>query len=269
MSVLSEGCPSDALNVYGESAAEKAKQGRHNKMAIMLYEITKSKRDAEELNADIVKRQRELRNGRETDIVIDDIVRLSLDIRKEDHGIQVPGLMRRPLQNGLNHPSHQGLSRLQQQAIPQSSHSSGSGSSSKNSENARHIESVLSSIPKAREFWIESFEETTVVPIDRFLFALEMYNADEVTIPTIRLKEMDLQNFKMLLKFNPGLKSLFSTDEDEGILRLASNIFRPRGFCRYRGPVESILRFRTLSHTKHSCKNLLEYKLCFTRSCSS
>jgi hypothetical protein len=52
-------------------------------------------------------------------------------------------------------------------------------------------------------------DEDTMIPIDRFLFALEMYNDDRVKLPEIKLKEMDPGMFKTLLN-NPSMKALFS-----------------------------------------------------------
>jgi len=66
--------------------------------------------------------------------------------------------------------------------------------------------------PLAAEFWEDNFDNLTVVAIDRFMFALEMFNDDQVKLPAIKLDEMDINMFKSMMG-NKAIKQLFSKKE--------------------------------------------------------
>lgn len=55
----------------------------------------------------------------------------------------------------------------------------------------RFLDAIRAEYPDAYDFWIESFGHEHIIPIDRFNFALELYNADRTKLPRIRLREMD------------------------------------------------------------------------------
>jgi hypothetical protein len=67
------------------------------------------------------------------------------------------------------------------------------------SSNQTKLREIKQKCEPAYNFWVESFgEDTVLVPIERFLFALEMFNADRIQLPPIRLKEMDPGMFYFL-----------------------------------------------------------------------
>jgi hypothetical protein len=229
--LIEEGCPVDVLNVYKESAADKARQGRHSKVAILLEDAIEKKQYLKDRKLEHDKKQRGLKDfDGISDFVddelngymeIDDISRLSLETGMRGRSTaQVSSQLRSQSQHKVN--QHQ----QRPPPLPSATHpqavQSFSAASSTHSEDARKIEKVLGNSPVAYSFWVDSFEHEYAVPLDKFIFALEMFNDDRVKIPKIRLKEMDAKSFKTLLNFNDGLKRLF-TKEGEGTCAILSH----------------------------------------------
>lgn len=216
--LLQEGCPVDTRNLLKETALDKAKQGRHKKIVEILDEAMKKKLFMRERRSEAERIKKATgKSSLDMDdisdfvdeelnlLMIDDIARMThKNVRSDDQATREAGRMR----GSPKSPQYAVLAQSPPTPrAPSLTQSHSSADTNRRFDAA--IQALSTDYPRAYHFWVESFDQESVVPIERFLFALDMYNSDRVEVPNIRLKEMNIPNFKTLLSFNSAMKSLF------------------------------------------------------------